>query len=777
MSTNPNNGEKSWLQLILRQMSKHSLSIIFIVVVYLMLWIVPQINDLIMVLNQADNHWIVVPVFFTILSVFAFLISTINEYIHPKIPDYLVEKMNAEQIASYHQQKQSLFRTPEDEKEVFLNLKNKEDNSISEEDFEEDDEKYINRMFPKVLGAILILITAFAVNNTYEKVYDGELIFLGNTGLLVFIGILFLILNKNIADFLMRIFNPILSFKYFPIIIAIVCIGVIGIFGFFNQGGSERDIKLFFYSLLLLALFFLIVTTSYNKYILDLKEYASNVITVMTILIFLAYGYLFIDPSGLKFVTPLSIVLICIVGVYTFLNVIRFLSARYKRFPSLPFVLIILAILAIRTTSKASFNHYEASHVSTTVDVNNRLSLNEYITEWISNRKADILSRTEENPFPIILVSSEGGGSRAGLWTFLVQSYLFDQNPDYFKKYLFSLSGASGGGVGNNMFYTQAYELAENPKATPLTFPTGEGDGLEYRASSIYNGDYLSSSVASLLGRDSYMSITNFKLFGLINFQDRGALLEDEWGKSFNTTFNREKGSTIDGAYLQMMPQIGTYDYIRPLLITNVTHLQSGQRFIISPVDMKEDTNNMAVFPDLLYEYQTKQPDKKGQMIKRSTAMSLNARFPYLSPVGRVDSVGQFGDSGYYNNIGGSVSLRLETALLRELQKDSTLTGKYQIRQLSVTNYVAPSKEVNYSSQLTAPISMIASASFAHPKESEKSFINKYSIESALTKIANQDGDSITPFIPLGRYLSKTAVRSMEQRLREIQKEIDKIIE
>jgi hypothetical protein len=111
------------------------------------------------------------------------------------------------------------------------------------------------------------------------------------------------------------------------------------------------------------------------------------------------------------------------------------------------------------------------------------------------------------------------------------------------------------------------------------------------------------------------------------------------------------------------------------------------------------------------------------------------------------------------------------------LSKDSTLTGKYSVRQLSVTNYSAPSEKVAYSSQLTAPLGMILGASFAHPKESEKSFNNIYSIESKLTRIMNQDGDSITPFIPLGRYLSLTAVKSMEQRLSEIKKDIDKVIE
>ena len=273
MSTNNHNSnQKSWLQLILNQMSRHSLSIIFIVVVYLLLWVVPQINDLIMVINQADNDWVVVPIFFTILSVFAFLISTIDSYIHPKLPKTLESKLDGDQIASFQSKKQSFLRAPEDEKEIFLKLKNKKDTSIGDEDFEEDSKQYIQRMFPKILGTISILIAAFAVNNTYEKVYNGELIITGNWGLLIFIGVLFLMLNKRITDFLVRILKPIAKFKHLPLIISLICLVVIVTFGVLNQGGSERDIQFFFYSLLLLALFFLIITTSYNKYILKLKN-------------------------------------------------------------------------------------------------------------------------------------------------------------------------------------------------------------------------------------------------------------------------------------------------------------------------------------------------------------------------------------------------------------------------------------------------------------------------------------------------------------------------
>lgn len=771
-----NNSNKTWLQLLLSELGKNSLSVVFIAIMYLMLYIVPQINDLIMVVIQAEGlaHWYVVPIFFIVLSVFAFLISKVNVYINPilNIPESIKKKLSDEEIEKHVKSQSSFFSPPDDEKDIYVKFKNKKDNEINEGDYIETRESYMAHMLPRILGTILILITAFSVNNTSQQVYEnGELIFGGNWTLLALIILLLLFTNKSVVDVIdsIKFLKPILKLKQIPFIIVALSLVLILYFGFENQGGSLKDTKNFFYSLLLLALVFVILRTSSSKSVTAINSGPAKFINALTAIILLGYIILFISPSSLKFVEPLTIVFICMVGVYTILNIVRYFAARYKWFPSLPTFLIILAILAIRTTESKNFSHYDASHVSTTIKVEDRMLLDEYINQWISDRRQEILNSSEEDPFPIILVSSEGGGSRAGLWTFLVQSYLFDKDKDYFEKYLFSLSGASGGGVGNNMFYTQAYELLENPSATPLKLTEKNKDSLLYRASLVYNNDYLSSSVAGLLGRDSFLSITGLPL----GFDDRGKILENEWEKEYANVFNRTKEGSLGAAYLDIMPKKGDHKYIRPIVITSVTHLQSGQRYIISPVNVEKDSFNMNVFPDLLKKYQKIHP---GQMIKRSTAMSMNARFPYLSPVARIDSVGQFGDAGYYNNIGGSVSLRLQVALERELAKDSLLNGKYDIRQLSVTNYVNPPDSTNYSSQLMAPVGMISKASFAHPKESVASFNNIDSIQSKQTAIYITSDEEIKPFIPLGRYLSKTAVRSMEQRLFEIQKKVDSVI-
>ncbi|MEH6537530.1 MAG: hypothetical protein V7719_14120 [Psychroserpens sp.] len=777
----------SWFVFLLKEMQNRMMSIIFILLIFMLLWYVPQVNDLILVLNQTCNHWLAVPMFFTSLIVFAFFISATGDYFSP--PDIKFNKHGA--FPDYYSESIKYFKLPKDAKEVFLDKKK---NELAENiEFKETRGQYIRRVFPKVLGSILILVAAFAINHTFAEVYNGEDIVIGGDwSFIVVLALMFLMVNQRIAQWVTALISrvPIIT-KYGPIAIVLLSFILIVILGFLNQGGTRGDSIRLFYALILLTVLFLTLTLSYNSYILFIKrKIGGKLIIVFIGVILISYIILFFNPLGLEMFTPISITMICVIGIYTSLNILKIIGHKVN-LPILGLFLMVSVGLAIYNANKLNFNHYEAS--STDV-VNNkpsdRLSLNEYSNQWVKDRLDLIKAQDSLNPFPIIIVSAEGGGSRAGLWSFLVQSYLFDKNPDYFEKYLFSMTGASGGGVGNNMFYAQAYELLENPSAKPLKyrnwspeFNCDEDDsGFEYRASTIYNQDYLSSSVASVMGRDLFKNITDIG-----TFCDRGALLEFQWEEQYKKTFERTD-NPLKAAYLDLMPKKGEHTYIRPLIITNVTELQSGERVVISPVSVASDTNNMAAFRDLLAIY----PDQN-RMIKRSTAMSMNARFPYLSPSARITGVGQFGDAGYYNNIGGDVSERLKIALVKALDSvnriDSTFQNKYVIKNLVISNFSEKPDKVVYSTQLLAPLSTIASATFAHPKESEKTFANAITIqskrveipmdESSMNKLIQTLSDSdgkIEPVIPLGRYLSRAAVRSLEFRLKEVEDNLNTVV-
>ena len=755
----------AWLQDILNAIKDHLMSIIFVLLVYIMLWFVPQINDLIIVVNQSSNHWIAVPLFFAALLVFAFFISVVGDYFDPPELEQSAGVMSAKKTMA--KKEMSFFKMPRDAKELYIKQKDQFGLS-STGTFSESAEDYVKRVFPKVLGAILILAAAFAVNHTFSEVFGKNISFLGSWGFLAAIIIMLLGLNQALVQTILSFWRKAGWFyRNGPVVLVLSCLLAIVTLGFYNQGGTEGDAERLFYALILLAVVFLVSTLSYNKKVIWFKDKIGAYLTIIAIVVILvSYIVLFFAPRSLEVYTPLTIILVCIIGMFTIFNLIKICGRRID-IPLLGIVLILGVIAAIYNANKNDFDHYDASYSTELKHTpDQRLTLDQYVDQWIEDRRALIQNQAPGEQFPIIFVSAEGGGSRAGLWSFLVQSHLFDSNPDYFRKYLFAMTGASGGGGGNNMFYAQAYELLDNPNAKPLKYKDTSGI-FKYCAGTIYNKDYLSASVASLLGRDLFKNITNIG-----DFCDRGALLEDQWEKQYAEVFERSD-NPLGQAYLNLMPQKGAHQYIRPIIITNTTELQSGERAIISPVKTNGDTHGLGVFRDLLKAY-----PKKDTMIKRSTAMSMNARFPYISPAARIDSVGQYGDAGYYNNIGGNVTIRLQEVLRRALESDTTLTGKYQIKNLLITNYVEPPKKVTYSSQLLAPLVMIANATFAHPKESEGTLTNVVNVQSKRTKITqniDEDGfmsrmrlsesGTIEPIIPLGRFLSQSAVRSLEKRL------------
>ncbi|MGI9547132.1 MAG: hypothetical protein ACR2MM_07845, partial [Flavobacteriaceae bacterium] len=608
----PYEDKESWIASILNAFRDHFLSIVFVVILFLLFWVVPQINDLIVVINQADNDWLVVLIFFSSISVLAFLISTLDSFFNPPAPS----EPSLEESKSISKNKE-IFQAPKDAKELFLEQQKERDVVLEKtKEFQETKSGYIKRLFPKILGTVLILIATYAVNNTYKKVYDSDIIIGGNWGLLAGIVLLILLLYKPWIEAISKWFKKFPWTAYIPIILAVLCFLGILLLGFFNEGGSQGDTERLFYSLMMLTIFFLLISTSYNKWVLKFKNLiGAKLILLLTIVSLVAYVILFFNPEALKFITPLPIVMNCVIGIYVILNLIR-LAGRLLKIPLLlPIVILISAALAVFISNAATFTHFDASSVPTTIHPGQRMSLEAYVQKWLNHRKGDISKYSPENKFPIILVSAEGGGSRAGLWSFLVQSYLYDRNPDYFGKFLFSMTGASGGGGGNNMFYTQAYHLQRQGANVPFKFDSPQ-DGMDYRASAIYDQDFLSSSVAGIMGRDLFKSITNIG-----DFANRGALLENEWEAAFNAVFDySSEQNPLAQPYLKIMPT--SSDYTIPILITNTTHLQSGERAIISPVNVAKDSHNLAVFMDLLSDY-----PKNGRMIKRSTAMSLNARF------------------------------------------------------------------------------------------------------------------------------------------------------
>lgn len=271
-----------------------------------------------------------------------------------------------------------------------------------------------------------------------------------------------------------------------------------------------------------------------------------------------------------------------------------------------------------------------------------RPDLRTFFNNWAANRKADI----EQGPYPVFFVLADGGASRSGYWTAATLSKLEDTTQGKFSKHLFCLSGASGGSVGNGTFFALLQQKDSLLKKRN-NFTSG--------ACNFLRSDFLTYTLARMLGPDFVRP-----LIGSLPVADRAAALEQAI----------EQGGEADAPLYSSFKQplshfIPTASNNLPILCINVTRMQDGRPSVIT--NIKPDTRTFNQRVDILNRLPA------GKDMKLSTAVVMGARFPYISPAGRIDS-SYYVDGGYFDNSGGGfvheMIIELRKIVADSLQKN-----------------------------------------------------------------------------------------------------------
>jgi hypothetical protein len=283
----------------------------------------------------------------------------------------------------------------------------------------------------------------------------------------------------------------------------------------------------------------------------------------------------------------------------------------------------VIGFIAILVFGKVSESH----HVTL---VNNpapqqafaqRPDLRSYFANWAAQRRADI----EKGAYPVFFVLADGGASRSGYWTAATLSKLEDTTGGKFSQHLFCLSGASGGSVGNGTFFALLLHK-DSLRRTRGRFSDN--------ACSYLRSDFLTYTLARMLGPDFVRPI-----IGSLPVADRAAALEQALEKGGG------EGDVLHTAFQQpFSTYIPTPANNLPILCINVTRMQDGRPSIIA--NIRPDTRVFNQRVDILNRLPV------GKDIKLSTAVVMGARFPYISPAGRIDS-SYYVDGGYFDNSGG----------------------------------------------------------------------------------------------------------------------------
>jgi hypothetical protein len=434
---------------------------------------------------------------------------------------------------------------------------------------------------------------------------------------------------------------------------------------------------------------------------------------------------------------PLAVVLLAFGILAGAFNIITYLSLRCN--VNLFLILLVLAWLVGELAP--DFYTVQLSNASAPQALNHRPDLKAYFDNWIYERKAEL--EQADSVFPVYFVLADGGASRSGYWVASVLSAWQEHsvNSKYpLHRHVFSLSGASGGGVGNASFY--ALLSAKQPQEEYLK-----------NARNFLKRDFLSYCLAHYLGPDILQHF-----FPLFRSHDRAAAISetmDYWAKkdlSVNFTKNVEDVFDASGKL--------------PILCVNVTRVQKGVPSVISSVKLKSFSKRIDVL-----EVIDRVDDNKKKSITLSTAAVMGARFPYVSPAGKIGEE-YFVDGGYFDNSGAGVTYEMMNNLDSLIQTETNdhkqkLYSKLQFTLVHITNSPKTSdiKPMHpLVNDLMAPLITVFST-YASQTDANDYRIKQY-VQQRGGKVVNinlyEDGENE---YPMNWVISKYRLQKMDERL------------
>jgi hypothetical protein len=366
-----------------------------------------------------------------------------------------------------------------------------------------------------------------------------------------------------------------------------------------------------------------------------------NVISVVSLLPYFLSVFIL---SFSRFLSPLPITLLALGVLVGFANIVSLFSIKTRiNFHFLyVFAVLVFGFIAephhVRTMApgKAGGNAY-----------GQRKGLAEFFKGWTEQRRAEI--EGAEGYYPVFLIIADGGASRSGYWTASVLARIEDSTRGRFSRHVLCLSGASGGSVGNAAFHASLRMAAK----------VGGSQGHLDRCRAWLSNDFLSHTLARLLGPDLFKPLFPFDFI-----YDRAAALE----KSLEQTTD---GSGIDremkGSFSESM-----VDSL-PALLINATRMQDGRPALASTLRMDE-----RVFGKRLDILNRMDPSKD---VRLGTMTVLGARFPYLSPAGRLGN-DYYVDGGYFDNSGAGAVHEMLIELKRVVDSTAQKDTSHWLRRI-----------------------------------------------------------------------------------------------
>lgn len=399
-----------------------------------------------------------------------------------------------------------------------------------------------------------------------------------------------------------------------------------------------------------------------------------NIISIAVLLIYILCVF---DTNSAQTLGPLTFLLMAIGIMVGVINLIIVFSIKVG-FNIYVFIFLFAII----------FGQKENHNVNTIPLTENykldKIDLKEQVNSFLSQYNSK-----DTTIIPMFYVLANGGASRAGWWTAgilaqLVSTDHYKTNKNFYQ-HTFAISSASGGSVG-----VASFLYKHKVKSTR--------DTIYNSLYNVFSQDLLSPGLSYFLSFD----LGRYLLPIAFSNKDRNIKLEN--------AFDRAMEIDQDEFPIQALFTNEAYNY-SPIFAFNVTRMQDGAPGVVSNMKYDKDRFNKRI--DVL------EIMPKDTTLTISSAAFLSARFPYISPAGRINAkdntVQYFVDGGYFDNSGAGFIQELlgETIkLIKDSFPDYASRIKYHI--VHIKNSAGGATKLEYTSpfknDFLAPITTILGA-------------------------------------------------------------------
>lgn len=345
----------------------------------------------------------------------------------------------------------------------------------------------------------------------------------------------------------------------------------------------------------------------------------------------------------------------------------------------------------------------------------------------------------KRKPKVLYMIAGQGGGIRAGYWMYESMDALHKSITNFDDK-LFAMSTVSGSSLGAGLYLIQAAG-AHNP---------GVHDSINRF---FEESDLLSPVLGSFFFNDMTQ---RFLPFSIEEF-DRGRAFERGIEINWQKYLREKEENLFDKGMLELYSQHQRL----PAMFFNSTHVETGQRIIIS--NLRLDTTDYYQFFKLA---------KKD--VRLSTALSLSARFPAITPAGTLyanDNYmwGHMNDGGYHENSGVETLRQLYHIIRKRILKQE-LNVKVVVVYIKNGQESVERKASKGSHETKAVTGSFFNSWALLPQNNVNTFARELALSNdKLYEIALKRADNDN--LPLGWFLSAKARKIMKNCLDDLRLE------